>query len=144
MRETQRNGRDSRLRLAGAVLAAGLLGCGSGHELQTAPVEGRVTLDGAPLTSGYVMALPVKGRMARGAIQEDGSFVLGSYSASDGAQVGEHPVIVTPVPADEGGSRPRSSQQIPRRYQRAASSGITVNVQPQGVRDWKIELTSQE
>ena len=133
-----------RLTIASATLLLGAAGCGASSELETATVNGLVTLDGEPLQSGYVMVLPVRGRMARGTIQEDGSFVLGSYSDSDGAQIGDHPVVVTPVPADEGVSRPRSEQRIPRRYRRAGSSGLRVTVEPGGLDDWLIELSTAE
>lgn len=128
--------------IATVALLLSAIGCGASYELETAKVRGRVTLDGKPLQSGYVMVLPVRGRMARGAIQEDGSFVLGSYDDDDGAQVGEHPVVVTPIPSDEGVSRPRTNQKIPRRYRRAGSSGLRVTVESGGLDDWLIELTS--
>ena len=118
------------------------IGCGVGHERETARVSGRVTLDGEPLSSGYVMVLPTKGRMARGAVQEDGTFVLGSYGKSDGAQIGDHPVVVTPVPSDEGGRSSQSNQEIPRRYHRARTSGLRLVVEPGGTDSWLIELTS--
>lgn len=121
-----------------------VVGCGASHELETAQVRGRVSLDGEPLRSGYVMILPSKGRMARGAINEDGAFVMGSYTDNDGAQIGDHPVVVTPVPADEGMSKERRGRKIPKRYRRAATSRLRVTVEPSGLDDWRIELTSSK
>lgn len=105
-------------------------GCGgASHELETAAVSGTVKIDGRPLSSGYVYVLPSKGRMAKGIVQEDGSFVLGTYESDDGAQVGTHSVIVVPVPADEGSRKPdRSSVKIPRKYAKANNSGLTATV----------------
>lgn len=108
------------------ILAA--LGCGgSSHELETALVRGTVTLDGNPVTGGYVFIVPGKGRMAKGVIQSDGTFVMGTYESSDGVQVGTHPVIVTPVPADEGSGR-QNAVPIPRKYAVASTSGLTCEV----------------
>lgn len=115
------------LRMACLLLLAG---CGgASHELETATVSGTAKIDGEPLSSGYVYVLPSKGRMAKGIVQEDGSFVLGTYESDDGAQVGTHSVIVVPVPADEGSRKPdRSAVKIPRKYAKASTSGLTVTV----------------
>lgn len=122
-----------------------LAGCRPAHQLETAPVRGKVTLDGQPLASGYVMALPTRGRMARGAIQPDGSFALGTYGKADGAQIGKHPVVVTSVPSDEsGGKPPKNAKPIPKKYGTAQSSGLTVNVESSGLDEWLIELTSSD
>ncbi|MEN1678300.1 MAG: hypothetical protein AAGJ46_01820 [Planctomycetota bacterium] len=127
-----------------APLVFTLVGCGSSHELETARVKGHVTIDGVPATSGYVMVLPKKGRMAKGAIEQDGTFVLGTYRDSDGAQVGQHAAVVTPVPSDEGGPRVKGGPKIPRRYHSASSSRLTVKVEPGGLDDWHIELSSSK
>lgn len=116
-------------------------GCAPSHQLPTAPVSGTVTLDGKPVASGYVIALPSMGRMAKGAIQSDGSFVLSTYHKADGAQVGTHPLIVTPVPPDEG-SGPRNVVPIPRRYAKASSSGLTIEVPKGGLDGFQIALTT--
>lgn len=131
------------LRAAGTIgFALAVVGCGRGYELDTARVSGRVTLDGEPLSAGYVMVLPAKGRTARGSIQPDGTFVLGSYGKSDGAQLGEHPVVVAPIPVDEGSGPRKRGPKIPKRYRTASTSGLSLKVEPGGVDDWVIELTS--
>lgn len=121
-----------------AFLAA-FLGCGKpDHQLETAAVSGKITLDGAPLKSGYVFVTPSRGRMAKGTIQADGSFVLGTYSRADGAIVGTHPVTVNPIPQDEGaGSRERVS--IPRKYTQSSTSGLTIEVKAD--EDNEVEFT---
>lgn len=112
-----------------AVFTTAIVGCsGSSHKLETASVEGTVTLDGQPVSAGYVFIVPSKGRMARGMIRDDGTFVMGSYESGDGVQVGTHPVIVTSVPPDEAiGNRNRVD--IPRKYATAKTSGLSINVQ---------------
>ena len=74
--------------------AAMSVGCNSNPE--TAPVEGKVLLDGKPLKFGSVMFQNAKGgQPATGEIQPDGSFTLSTYAPEDGAVVGEHRVRIT-------------------------------------------------
>lgn len=119
------------------------VGCGGGYELPTASVQGTVTLDGEPAKNGYVTIVPAKGRMARGAIQSDGSFVMGTYTKTDGVQLGTHPVTVKPVPVDEG-DRKKDRTAIPSRYGVVSTSGLKLEVTKGGVEDYLIELTSEE
>ncbi len=121
------------------VLSTATLGCGgASHELETAPVSGTVTLDGVPLTSGFVFVIPSRGRGAKGAIQSDGTFVLGTYESADGVQVGTHSLTVSPIPLDEGESDP-GGVVIPEKYSRGSSSQLTIEVKP-GV-DNQVELS---
>lgn len=105
-------------------------GCMRGsHELDTAVVTGRVTLDGEPLTSGVVYVIPAKGRNAKGLIRKDGTFTLSTYRDGDGAQVGTHPVIITAIPRDEMDAEARALRvPVPQRYARAGTSGLTLEV----------------
>lgn len=105
-------------------------GCGRpAHELETAGVSGKVTLDGKPLPQGIVYVLPSKGRMAKALIESDGSFVLSTYGKGDGAQVGTHPATVTALPMDEGDAQSRKLRvPVPHHYGRAGTSGLTVEV----------------
>jgi hypothetical protein len=75
------------------------LGCGTDQNL--APAQGKVTIDGRPLTSGRVQFAPVAsrdnrypGRPAYGTIQPDGTFVLGTHASDDGALIGKHRVTI--------------------------------------------------
>lgn len=79
-----------------ALVAACVTGCGRSHELETAQVRGKVTLDGRPLESGGVMFMPPRGRAATGVVQADGSYVIGTYRPGDGAVVGPHRVTINP------------------------------------------------
>jgi hypothetical protein len=112
------------------LLSLVAVGCGRpAHELETAPVRGQVTLDGAPLPSGYVVVPTARGRMASGAIQADGTFVLSTYEEGDGVQIGTHPVVVNEVPPDEFANVPPERRvRIPTRYARAGTSGLSIDV----------------
>jgi len=125
------------------LLTLVLSGCRPAHQRDTAPVRGRVTLDGAPVTSGFVIVTPEIGRMAKGIIQSDGSFTMGTYNANDGVQLGKHPVVVHPVPADEGGSfKHPPGPSIPEQYGVSSRSGLEIDVTPEGIDNLNIELRS--
>lgn len=68
---------------------------------EVAPVRGKVSMAGQPLSQGKVMFAPVSGadsgvagKAAVGLIQPDGSFALTTYAEGDGAVIGEHWVTV--------------------------------------------------
>jgi hypothetical protein len=136
--------RPVRLMALGVALMA--VGCGPpSYQLETAPVSGKVTLDGNPLPSGYVVIPTAKGRMASGKLQSDGTFVLTTYDEGDGAQVGTHPVIVNELPPDEFSPIPKEQRiPIPARYGSAGTSGITIEVKPDEDNYLEITLTSKE
>jgi hypothetical protein len=69
------------------------------HDL--APVHGKVTIDGTPLTAGRLMFALIangdpfhSGKPAFGTIQADGSYDLTTYASDDGAIVGRHWVTI--------------------------------------------------
>lgn len=87
-------------------------GCGRASYMKdVAPVTGFVTLDGQPVTEGYVTFTPQvsegsdpldSGKAASGTIGSDGKFVLTTYSNEDGAVVGHHKVtFFRPDPEDD-------------------------------------------
>lgn len=131
-------------RLSGLLLSAlAIVGCGPSRDVELAPVRGIATLNGEPLTDGYVFVTPMQGRMAKGAIQPDGTFVLGTYTASDGAQIGEHPLTVLPPPAEEWAAPASGPRAIPHRYAQAQTSGLVAKVRPDEVNELRLELTTQ-
>lgn len=70
-----------------------LAGCGRGEVLQRAPVDGLVTIDGAPLTSGTICFIPTgdtKGPAAAATI-EDGTYEL---PKENGPLVGQHRIEI--------------------------------------------------
>ena len=104
----------------------GLGGCGSGPALF--PVSGKVTYkDGKPVTAGFVMFEPVGQKIsARGEIQPDGSFQLGTYGNNDGAIEGEYKVLIAPPPLPEEG-KPRSPAIHPK-YRNLESTPLKFTV----------------
>lgn len=115
-------------------------GCGQGsHELETAPVTGRVVMNGEPVTSGYIYTSPRRGRLATGKIDAGGTFSLGTYGKSDGAVIGEHAVMLAPIPRDEAPT-PEGAIVPPKKYASASTSGIVIDVPPEGLTDFVIEL----
>lgn len=84
---------------SGAVaLAFALLltAAGCGRSLPpVAPVSGRVTVAGKPVTTGAVWFYPsASGRPAIGQISPDGRYTLATFAAGDGALLGEHRVVI--------------------------------------------------
>ena len=80
-----------------------LCGCSDGN-VPTYPAGGKVTFsNGSPLDGGWVEYRPVTGEVniARGPIQSDGTFELGTFVSKDGAVAGEHHVLVVPPPPAE-------------------------------------------
>ena len=92
--------------LAGAACAAivfALSGCGSGGASK-APVKGKVTYKGQPVSGGSVSLTPaaeLKATIAGGEVGTDGSFVLSTDKTGDGAAIGKHTVNYTPPPIDQ-------------------------------------------
>lgn len=123
--------------LLGATLA---MGCGGPSGL--APVHGTVSLNGKPLTEGFVVVTPAEGKTAMGTIQPDGAFVMGTNSSSDGVAIGTHPVTVLPPTATEGAPPSATTRMLPNRYSIAATSGVTVDVKPGEDNELVIELTA--
>ena len=94
--------KQSFVRTSGASLLSALLafllltaGC-SNDQLPTYPVTGHVVFeDGAPVKTGVIEFRSIDhGLNARGEIQRDGSFQLGTYGGNDGAVAGRHQAIV--------------------------------------------------
>lgn len=127
----------------GVCLTLVVGGCRPSHERQVAPVSGVVTLDGSPLTSGNVIVIPSSGRTSRGKIGPEGTFRLGTYSDHDGAPVGTHPVTVTPVPVDEGGTWDAQAA-IPGKYRSAKTSGLSVTIESGESNDLNLTLVSEQ
>jgi len=75
------------------VLLLTLAGCGPSRPA-VAPVGGRITLGGQPVTTGAIMFYPAKGRPAAGLIGPDGSYTLGTFAQDDGAMLGSHVVVI--------------------------------------------------
>jgi hypothetical protein len=130
------------LLLSAFLLASFCAGCGR-HAANIAPVKGVVTLDGKPLKIGTVITIPNAGRGARGFIQPDGSFELGTYGKTDGALLGSHRVGVVAYEGTNLGPESNNAKLIvPKRYTNPESSGLTIEVKPDGDNTPELKLTS--
>lgn len=89
------------------IMIPGLLtllsGCGQGRP-ETYPTRGKVVFsDGSPVRLGTIELLSEEHKInATGTIQQDGSFVLGTFTPSDGACAGKHIAIVTQLIVNDG------------------------------------------
>lgn len=104
------NPNDVATRLA-IVLAIGLtscqLGCDSGPP--TAPVHGKVTYKGKPVSTGTVTFYPTTGgRPAVGSINEDGTYELARKARGDGVILGDYKVTIEAVEAGTPAEQPAS------------------------------------
>jgi hypothetical protein len=69
-----------------------LAGCSS--RPATAPVHGKITVGGKPVTAGKITFHPTAGRSSLGTIAADGTYSLTTFSPGDGALVGKHRVTI--------------------------------------------------
>ena len=131
--------------LASLALALPAAGC-SQAKPATAPVTGRVLLDGKPVAAAAVMFEPLDGGVpARGSTGADGSFTLSTFARDDGALVGRHRVSISKfvtegVAANElgleaapgpPGLQPKAA--LPARYADPKTSGLEATVEAEGV-----------
>ena len=119
-----------------AFLLALVVGCGSGN----VGLRGTVTFadDGSPVTSGTV-GFRKDGRIARGDIQPDGTYVVGFERIADGLPPGRYEVFVTGTErvtvttlGQDSEGRPIEhydyEQLIDRRYESPETSPLVVDV----------------
>lgn len=115
------------LATAAALLAAG--GCGPGNGLNLAKVRGKITVKGSPVTSGTVMFEPETPNAppAVGSIGADGSFVLSTEDAGDGAVVGPHRIAIVGLEEIAGGDQPSMPDPVksPREFMAAKTKAAT-------------------
>ena len=135
--------------LAAAWLSATIatvVGCGGDDSMGR--VRGIVTLDGDVVTRGTVQFLPRSGRGAKGQIEEDGTFVLGTFGETDGASVGVHRVAIIAYERGPGG-RPdpttaaKFKALVPEKYLAPGTSDLTYEVKP-GDNFAEFALTSEQ
>ena len=102
--------------VGGSFLLVLLGGCNNGPAL--APVSGRVTLDGKPLSMATVTFLPNHGRASHGQTDSDGHYELLYDRTRYGALIGRHDVRIisaTEITMPDGRFFTRP-QIIPQRY----------------------------
>lgn len=93
--------------VACSIVAWSVIGCGGGSSQKTtAPVSGKVTHDGEPVTEGSLIFAPTgsgptPGKTGRAEIQSDGTYSVSTYGKDDGAVIGTHEVSYS-VPSSMG------------------------------------------
>ena len=122
-----------RAKLVALLVICGLSGCGPAQP-QIAPTAGTVKFHGKPLEHGTVVFHPPGGTpTAQGQIQADGSFLLTTFKADDGAVVGQNTVTVEVL--GEG----HAPSPIPAKYRTPHASPLKVEVVP-GENHFALEL----
>ena len=122
------------LRVVFCLALGALAGCGPSGPPQY-PVSGSVEFRGKPLTMGMVAIHNEDGLspMAKGEIQPDGKFTLGTHTPDDGAVAGQYTVTVTsmtPGQGTEGDPDYRPAKPlIPIRYMRLMESPLKVTIE---------------
>jgi hypothetical protein len=128
------------LLLIPALAAAFLAGCGGDGRRPVHPAKGRLTYQGRPTPFAQVTLHPLDpadkdAPHPTGKVNDDGTFVLTTYTGQDGAPVGEYGVSVQwwLSPARKGtreGDSPLAVNRLPARYGRPETSGLKVRIQP--------------
>lgn len=97
------------------VGCGGSSGKGAAKRLETYPVTGKVTLNGAPVPGASVTFSPAEsGKPAAiGRTDSQGKYTLTTYEADDGAVEGEFTVLVTKTASDTGEAPPASPRDNP-------------------------------
>lgn len=127
--------------VATASLGVALLAAGCERPSLLVPVNGRVLLDGKPLSSGVVQFQPASGQAASGQLAEDGSFVLSRHAPGDGVPPGTYRVAV--ISYDPTATTDAvDNLRVPLKYTRFGSSGIEFTVFPGAVEPLVIQLVS--
>jgi hypothetical protein len=107
------------------VLAILSAGCG-GQSYKTAPVSGKVTLNGKPLADAAVMFQPIaSGSISAGPGSEGRTDAEGRYTLSiigtkkQGAVLGKHKVRITMFEKDDpADDKPKRTKRLPPQYNR--------------------------
>jgi hypothetical protein len=117
------------------LLALGCVGCGpSGPEL--APVSGRITLDGQPLSTADIIFQPDESKSpSYGRTDSDGRYELGYKRGVAGALLGQHTVRIS-----VSHELVRNPPKIPARYDR--DSTLREEVKP-GQNEINFDLTTK-
>ena len=119
------------------ITCSGLVGCGSSDNLSRAPLTGKVTYKGQPLSHGMIGLLPTDGTKSpqgSGAIALDGSYEI-STAGKSGAVVGTHKVIVQcrqEVSNEEKRQMKIGQLLIPSQYASYNRTPLEVKVNPKG------------
>ncbi|HVX13109.1 MAG TPA: hypothetical protein VHC22_18135 [Pirellulales bacterium] len=134
-----------------AMLVAALVGAvGCGPSIpappSTQPVHGNVTLEGEPVTRGFVRFVPAagsSGRFAEGMIAEDGSYSVSAFKGQAGTLPGDYQVYFSSIQRAAEGESEGDPLAIPKKYLRPETSELKVTV-TSGDNDIPLELHADE
>lgn len=110
------------------------------HQRGTVPVQGVVTLGGAPVAGATVSFLAAKdGRSASAITDAQGRYALGTFRGGDGALPGDYNVVVMKYETVTGGQTgknyvpvqgevPQPKNELPARYALPGKSGLKATV----------------
>ena len=145
------------------------VGCGGGNDNwskdrpQTSEVQGKVTLDGAPV-EGATVSFSSVGEKSIGAVgmtDSAGEFSLRTYEPGDGAVPGKHKVTVIKAKSEGGDpsyydvnspnygkevppeAEPKTVYIVPEKYGNFETSGLEVEVTADGPNEITLELKSE-
>jgi hypothetical protein len=104
------------------------------------PASGRAFFEGKPIPTATLVLHPtwlnddLTFPRPHATVQEDGTFVLGTYDKDDGAPAGEYRVMVTwfvqnPQAGQDDDGQPIRTSSLPRRYASFESSGLTIRIE---------------
>lgn len=149
-----------------------LVGCGEKKTLDTVPVSGTVTLDGAPVEGANVVFAPTSGggSAASGVTDASGHYKLTTLDPGDGAMPGSYSVMISktttgddatsaavkPGMSDEeatkaameardasGGAAPTVEDLLPAKYKKPGESGLKADVAKGGPTEFNFDLKSE-
>jgi hypothetical protein len=125
------------------ALIVSLAGCRDDGRLPTYYVTGKVVFsDGSPLPGGWIICESPEHKLAaRGVIETDGTYRLGTYEQEDGAVAGRQLVAITP--AAPSGFDPDQSTAPPildPKYSHMDTSGLELDIQPDGENHFTITV----
>jgi len=121
------------LRLMAAVLLVLITGGCSSDQKQTYPAKGKLVWDDGSsaqqLSGGMVIFQSDAEQIsAKAAIDQQGSFVLGTYELDDGAVAGKHKVAIIQPASESGDYNPR--EIVDRRYESIETTDLEVTIEP--------------
>ena len=139
------------------VLALGAAGCSDSRPYRTAPVSGRVTLDGQPLADAWVTFQPehdpkagiLSGPEAHGTTDADGRYALTTVFKDRGATIGRNRVTITTLKMERSNPQDPESrlkrvapEKVPGKYF-TAKGWLYFDVPAEGTKSANFDLTSK-
>lgn len=123
------------------------LGCGGGDSGPTLyPVTGKLTKGGQPFAGVSITLTPTEGKGSVGLIatsKDDGTFEIITPQGGRGAPEGSYRVVLSKAAEmdySKPGAKPKTSDEIPKKYQSAQSSDQVIDVKKGGPNTIEIAL----